>query len=319
MFADLVTGPLLRELRTVAGIGLRQMATRTAITVSYLSEVETGRKPVSPTVLNAYRTVLGDPTLGLAGVDVARLAATVADPTGAGSSSLKDVAVILDRSRRLDDAAGPQLVVPMARGLDGVARVLATENVGGPQGAALASEAARFRGWLELATGHPHTSDKAFGDSVILAEGAGDQSQLEHAMSFRAYGLRENGKLSAAIDLTEAALALRGTHPSLRVYDSYQLAKFLAAQGYAGDAIRQLRKADRAAEASHRTDPPEFAYWYSMGFWGLQRGRVLALAGEHRQARSEVVAGLDALPSADRAATWATKWRAVLDGGDVPA
>ncbi|AHH21377.1 putative transcriptional regulator [Nocardia nova SH22a] len=320
MFAEsVVAGPLLRELRTAAGIGLRVMATRTAFAAGYLSEVETGRKPVTDAVVCAYRKVLGDPTLGMPDVDVDRLAATVADPSGAGASSLEDITVILERSRRLEYSAGPGLVAPVARGLDGLARVLAAEHVAGTSGAALASEVARFRGWLELALGRPHSGDKALADSAELAEEAGDPSQLQHAMSFRAYGLREQGDLRSAIALTEEALKVPGTHPMLRVYDSYQLAKFHVARGEASAALRQLRRADRAAEATDELEPPSYGYWYSTGFWALQRGRVLWMAGAHDRGRQEVIDGLAALPGADRESTWAAKWRAAADGGDMPA
>lgn len=118
MFTDggSVSGGLLRELRTIAGISLRTMAARTCFTPGYLSLVETGGKPVTLAVLDAYRKVLGDPTLGLAGVDAERLAATVTDPTTAGQSSLEDVAVILERTRHLEDTAGAALVAPVVRG-----------------------------------------------------------------------------------------------------------------------------------------------------------------------------------------------------------
>lgn len=319
MFAkSAVTGSLLRELRTAAGIGLRTMASRTTFAASYLSEVETGQKAVTGAVVEAYRKLLGDATLGLPDVDVERLAATAADPAGAGASSLEDISAILERSRRLEDTAGPNLVIPMARGLDSLARVLAAENVAGTEGIALASEVSRFRGWLELATSHPHSSDKALADSVGLAEETGDQSQLAHAMSFRAYGLREAGNLTAAIDLTDVALAIIGTHPALRAYDFFQSAKFRALRGDESAALGQLRRADRAVDVADGLEPPPYGYWYSAGFFALQRGRVLWILGQRERARQEVVDGLAAM-GADREATWAAKWRAAADGADVPA
>ncbi|WP_280500451.1 helix-turn-helix domain-containing protein [Nocardia farcinica] len=86
-----VTGELLRELRCAAGIGLRRMAAQTHYTPSYLSLVETGRRPVTEGVLERYRAVLADPVLD--GVDVRRLGATVADPSGAGAAGVADLSV----------------------------------------------------------------------------------------------------------------------------------------------------------------------------------------------------------------------------------
>ncbi|MEV6768155.1 helix-turn-helix transcriptional regulator [Nocardia sp. NPDC051030] len=309
MFTDAapVTGPLLRELRTVAGIGLRQMAIRTAFAPSYLSMVETGTKPVTAPVLKAYRDILGDPVLGL-GVDVARLATP-------GATTLTDVETILARSRRLEDTAGAHLVVAMARGLDGLARVLAGHT---DTAAPLASETARFRGWLELASGHPHLANKALADSIVLADTTGDPSQRAHARSFRAYALREAGAPARALDLVDDALTIGAVHPMLRVYDLYARAKYLAALGDTAAALRALPKADRAAGHLDYRDPPPYSYWLTPGFLGLQRGRVLWIAGQRNGARGEVLAGLDALPPADREASWAGKWRAVADGADVP-
>lgn len=308
-----MTGPLLRELRTVAGIGLRAMAIRTSFTPSYLSMVETGQKPVTDVVVEAYRKVLGDPTLGLADVDVERLAASVADPSGAGRSSLADVSVMLERTRHLEDMVGATLVVPAIRGIDGVARALASERVGKAAGASLASEVTRYRGWLEHATGYRVLADKVLADAVDLAEFAGDGSQLAHAYSFRAYTARHTGDLAKAVDLTDAAIGVRGAHPILPVYDRYQHAELLAAKGEHTAAVRALRKADGAAEATEGIDLPAFGYWYVPGFWGVQRAVVLALLGRLSEATREATAGVEAMPPEFRGSGWLASMLANVD------
>jgi transcriptional regulator with XRE-family HTH domain len=308
-----VTGALLRELRTVAGLGLRQMAGRTCFTPSYLSMVECGQKPVTEPVIDAYRKVLGDPTLGLADVDVDRLAATVADPSGAGRSSLADVSVILERTRHLEDTVGSTLVVPVIRGIDGVARALAVERVGKAEGAAVASEVARYRGWLEHATGRRLLADKVLADAAELADAAGDGSQLAHAYSFRAYTARHTGDLAKAVDLTDAAIGVRDAHPILPVYDRYQRAELLAAKGDRAAAVRGLHRADRAAEAAEGIDLPAYGYWYVPGFWGVQRGVVLSLLGRGSEAVREASAGVDAMPAEFRGAGWLASMLADVD------
>ncbi|MFQ6331794.1 hypothetical protein ACLMAL_37540 [Nocardia sp. CWNU-33] len=109
-----------------------------AFTPGYLSMVERGRRPVTDAVISAYRTMLTDPTLGLSDVDVDRLAASTSHPDGAGTSSLIDVSVILERTRHLEDTVGATLVVPVIRGIDGVARALASKRAGGAAAAAIA-------------------------------------------------------------------------------------------------------------------------------------------------------------------------------------
>ncbi|MGW4328492.1 helix-turn-helix domain-containing protein [Nocardia sp. NPDC004573] len=306
MFTDggSVSGGLLRELRTLAGIGLRTMATRTCFTPGYLSLVETGNKPITTAVLDAYRRVLGDPTLGLAGVDPERLAATVTDPAAAGRSSLEDVSVILERTRHLEDSAGAALVAPVIRGIDGVARALAGERVGGASAAALASEVARYRGWLEHAVGSPHTANRALEHAVHLAEAAGDRDQLAHSVSFRAYTARHQGDTARAVALTDAAIAVDGAHPILGVYDRYQRAELLAVRREARQAGRALAAADKAAEAAAEVPLPSFGYWYTGGFWGVQRGIVLALLGRQADAVKEAEQGVAAMPAEHRTAGW---------------
>lgn len=300
-----VTGELLRELRELASVGLRRMAARTSFTPGYLSQVETGLKPVTPAVLDAYRAVLSDPALGLAEVDMARLQATLTDPASAGTSGLSDIAVILDRTRHLEDTVGSALVVDMVRGMDVAARALAGHRAGGSASAALASEVARYRGWLEHATGRGHVADKVLADATGLAEEAGDGSQLAHAHSFRAYTARHAGQLSKAVALTEAAISVSGAHPILGVYDRYQRAELLALQGDRRRAARALHQADAAAEAADGVDLPAYGYWYTAGFWGLERGVVLGAMGRWTDAAREADAGLAALPVDHRTAPWA--------------
>ncbi|WP_406230122.1 hypothetical protein [Nocardia sp. NBC_01009] len=54
------------------------------------------------------------------------------------------MSVILERTRHLEDTVGATLVVPVIRGIDRVARALASERAGGAAGAAIAAEAKRL-------------------------------------------------------------------------------------------------------------------------------------------------------------------------------
>lgn len=280
------------------------MAGRTCFTPGYLSLVETGRRPVTPAVLNAYRAVLDDPTLGLANVDPERLQATVTDPSAAGQSSLEDVAVILERTRHLEDVAGAELVTPVLQGIDRVARALAAERVGGSAAAGIASEVARYRGWLEHATGSPYVSNRALEDAARLAENAGDRSQLAHSYSFRAYTARHQGDTARAVALTDAAIGVDGAHPILRVYDRYQRAELLAVHRESRQAGKALALADKAAEEADGIELPSFGYWYTAGFWGVQRGIVLALLGRKADAVREASQGVVAMPAEHRSTGW---------------
>lgn len=53
-------GPTLRRLRLAAGVTLRRVAAAGKLSHGHLSLVELGRRPVTPSALNAYRKALGD-------------------------------------------------------------------------------------------------------------------------------------------------------------------------------------------------------------------------------------------------------------------
>ncbi|MFI6169033.1 helix-turn-helix domain-containing protein [Nocardia sp. NPDC051052] len=296
MFAESdVTGHLLRELRVVAGVGLRQMSGKTHYSPSYLSEIENGKRPVPAAVIAAYRDVLGnDPAL-----DVDRLTATIADPSSAGGSALEDITVILERTRRLEDQIGTALVIPAIRGIDGAARALVPAG-----GASLASEVATYRGWLEHVAGNFVLADKALTDAVQLAEEFGDASLIEHALSFLAYTAWHRGDTARALDVTDAAIRVPRAHPALGAYDRYQQAELLAAEGDHVRAVRALRRADKAAESTDSLDLPRHGYWYVEGFWAVQRGVVLSLLGRESEAVREATAGVATLPPEFQHSEW---------------
>lgn len=299
-----VAGALLRELRTAAGIGLRTMAIRTAFSASYLSEVELGHKAVTEAILEGYRKVLGDPAIGLSDIDVERLAAASADPSGAGASAVDDIAVILDRTRHLEDTAGAEFVLPLARGLDRLSRALATDSTGGPQVAGLASEAAGYRAWLEYSAGNVHISNAVFEDSIQLADFACDPSRLAHARCLRSYTARSQGDIQRALDLTEAAAAVEGAHPVLGVYARHQRAEFLAVRGDKRQAVKALAVAAQASDDADGTDMHSSIYWYDPPFQALHRGVVLSALGRTEDGMREAMQGLEAMPPAHRAAPW---------------
>ncbi len=297
----------------VAGIRLRRMAGRTSFTPGYLSLVETGQRPVTATVLEAYRSVLCDPVLGLDAVDLERLGSTVGHPSSAGRAGLADLTVVLERTRHLEDVAGAASVVQLVRGMDTTARTLARHRAGGSASASLASEVACYRGWLEQTTNRGHLADRILGDAVKLAEDGDDPSQLAHARSFRADTARHNGDLRRAVDLTESAIAVTRAHPILGVYDRFQRAELLALQGDRRRAARALKHADAAAAATEGIDLPSFGYWYTPGFWGLERGIVLAAMGNMADAIREAEDGYAALPDGHKGTDWARSMLTQID------
>lgn len=273
-----MTGQVLRELRTIAGIGLRRMADRTHWSAAYLSQIENGTRPVPAAVVAAYREVLGgDPVAG-------RLEVAIADPSGVG---VADVAVILERTRHLEDQIGASAVAPVVRGMDSLARALDNR---------MGSEVSRYRGWIEHTLGYRATADKVLADATALAQ---DGPQRAHALSFRSLVARHNGELAKAIDLADAGLAEDGVHPALRTFDRYWRGELLARRGENRAAAKAI-----APDSTESDELPPGGYWYTPGFLAVQRGLVLACMGRKADGIEEASQGLAQMPEAHRAADW---------------
>lgn len=314
----MVTGEQLRQLRESERIGLRRLAARTLYSPSYLSMIETGSRPVTPDVITVYQQALGvsldDEDVNrrsmlklsaVALVDGDRLRAASANPAGAGRSAVADLRLVVDAIRHIEDEIGGASVLPIIRGIDTTTQSLAGERSPGRRAGVLAAEVARYRGWLELDTGNPTQADHCLDIAADLAQEFDDPTQVAHSRSFRAYSARRQGNISLAGKLTDAALTVRGVHPILTVYDRYQRAELHALAGEVRQAEKALIVADKAAGRAAEVELPDFGYWYTPGFWGFERGIVLAASGQRSAAVREASQGLAELPPGHASTGWA--------------
>nr|WP_255356909.1 helix-turn-helix domain-containing protein [Kibdelosporangium sp. MJ126-NF4] len=289
----------MRSARMAAGLSLAKMAERAHYSKTLLAYLENGERTILPEHVRAYERVLE--------VDLERLAAIAIRPTRVDLTSLSHIASILGATRRLEDTVGPALVRPTVRGLRDLSLAAVHEARGGLDRAtkSLASEVSQYLGWLELANGNRQAADQNLDRAIALAEQAENPDRLFHGLSFRAYAAQVHKRGSEASDYAEAASRVRGTHPRLRTYGEYDRARVLAETGERGAAQRRLVFADRMAVAASTEQPPSSGYWYTDGFWGLERGHVLGILGYEKQARREAEDGFSALPKAHRGTDWA--------------
>lgn len=306
-------GVMLRAAREAAGLGLREIARRTHYSAAYLSLIESGKRPVPAAVVAAYETALGS--------DLERLTSLTKSPASVDTTALSDVAVMLSAMRRIEDTTGPLAVLPAVQGMSTMAETFADQarTRAAKRAAAIASEIDQYRGWLEHATGADTASKRSLRKAVELAQESRDPDRLVHGLSFTAYVDLQRGDQTEAAALSDAALAVRAAHPLIRVFEHFQRARIHALNAEPRDAQHRLVIADRAAESAAGQDRPDAGYWYTPGFFGLQRARVLRTLGHTDRARHEVRTAVNALPPEHRHTEWAAKWRMAADGQtDVP-
>ncbi|MEV6319848.1 helix-turn-helix transcriptional regulator [Nocardia sp. NPDC051787] len=290
-------GALLRSAHEAAGISLRAMAERTYYSKAYLSLIETGQRPIPAGVAAAYERVLG--------ADLDRLTAAARTPASVDSAALSDVAVVLAATRRIEDAAGAVTVLPAVHGISAMTEAFAREaRTARTEAAALASEVTQYRGWLEHAIGADAAARRSLGTAVSLAKESRDPDRLAHSLGFLGYVTVSSGNYSEVIALSDAALAVRDAHPTIRAYGRMRRAELLAARGEASEAQRALAMADTATEAADGIEPPASMYWWSPGFGAVQHGGVLALMGHTTKAIEEATHGLAAMPAEHLRTEW---------------
>lgn len=290
-------GVVLRAAREAAGVSLRAMTERTFYSKSYLSQIETGQRPVPAGVVAAYQRVLG--------ADLGRLDAVAHTPAGVDSAALSDVSAILAATRRIEDGAGAVAVLPAARGIATMAESFAREarNVREPA-AALASEIVQYRGWLEHAIGGDATARRTTTVAVGLAQQSGDPDRLAHSLGFLGYVTTSTGDYDEMLALSDAAVAVRGGHPIVRAYSLMRRAELLAAYGESREAQRTLSAADETVARADGMESPASLYWWTPGFGGVQRAGVLAELGYTSEAAEEAAAGLTEMPAEHRRSEW---------------
>ncbi|WP_280495623.1 helix-turn-helix domain-containing protein [Nocardia asiatica] len=290
-------GAVLRAAREAVGISLRGMAERTYYGKTYLSLIETGQRPVPAGVVAAYERVLG--------ADLGRLTAVARTPASVDTAALSDVAVMLAATRRIEDVAGAVTVLPAVRGMSAMTEAFAREaRTARNEAASLASEVTQYRGWLEHAIGADATARRSLSVAVSLAEEARDPDRLAHSLGFLGYVTMSAGNHGEVVALSDAALAVRDAHATVKAYGRMRRAELLAAHGEAREAQRALTMADAAAEAADGIAPPASMYWWSPGFGAVQRGVVLSLLGHTAEAVEEATHGLGAMPAEHRRSEW---------------
>ncbi|MFC7340449.1 helix-turn-helix domain-containing protein [Saccharopolyspora griseoalba] len=176
----MIAGESLRAAREAAGLSLTRMAQRTHLSKSYLSMVETGKRPEATEVTEAYEQVLGV-AVRRAPADPVRIAHEwlVGDsPVGThlgsgrliGESLVREIEQRVIELRHLDDVVGHLNLLPaVTRELDDASRLLHEARFPDELGRRLGivvGELAQLAGWIASDAGRCAEARRPYLDGV---------------------------------------------------------------------------------------------------------------------------------------------------------
>ncbi len=313
-------GAELRQLRTVAGVSLRQLASRALSSRGHLHDIEAGRR--QPTVDLAERLDLalnsGDRLTSL--IRVAPPSDELADhlahlqehPRRVEPAALAALADILAAHRRLEDSVGAAAVLPAVRVQLTFVTDLTIEARGGLRVRLMdvAAQWAQFGGWLNAAAGHPRVAGRWYSAALDWGTEAGNPDMIATVLSMRGHLAWQHRRPGPLIGLSAAALR-QPASPGVRALAAQQEARGHALIGAASTAIGLLDQAvDLATQANEAPErEPPWIYFHSLDYLSMQRGLTYRLLGDNAQAVEHLRTGLHGLPPSAKGAVWTVPYR----------
>ncbi|WP_017972808.1 helix-turn-helix domain-containing protein [Actinopolyspora halophila] len=314
-------GQALRRLRALAGFSQPQLARQAHISQSSLSRYESDRQAVDVSMARRLDELLGsdrelatlaDPTNGLLTPDdQQRLARGLEQPHRIDAATVTALAEVLAAQRRLDDTLGPEPLIPtvMAQ-VDTVTGLL--RQAGGPHQRALAdvgAEYVQFAGWLHAEARRDRDAVRLLDDAERVADEIGNGVLAAQAANFKGYLARQRGNSRGIVRWFLAEHHTPGAHLAQQVGAAAQ-----AAQGYAeldqvDSALRLLDTAGKMIDTAARDEPPQTAYWLTPTFHRLNFGLAHLSLNDYAAAADHLGAGLDGLPTDQRAGEWTFEYR----------
>lgn len=253
------TGAQLRVARNAAGVSLRTMAARTNFSKGHLSNVEAGRRTVTPDVVLAYERALGDAVdrrgllTGMAATMVASTA--VAELIRAGfTAALHGGGSVESWLARVDEYG--QLY--MTSGAEQLQQRLAADLVVLQQhldAAPLWGAAARLLTTFGKTTGDSDEAVSWYRLATTAADRSGDDRVRVWVRGRAALALAyEGARLPTAVELADQALAIDDTPSPGRLTALVARAQAAAVHGDRANALRLLDDARRVFDVAGSHD-----------------------------------------------------------------
>ncbi|AYF76424.1 XRE family transcriptional regulator [Nocardia yunnanensis] len=262
-------GSILRSAREAAGIGLREMARRTHFAASYLSLIETGRRPVTVEVVTAYERTLGRDAIvgGVANDDGLATLEWMRRVSGSdiGSGNLERLEAAVDDLAAAYPTTRPdQLLAQVDQYLGLAARMM--------DGKKTLAEYRRLVvavGWMSLLAGTCQIDlglPLAAAGRLRLARAIGDEAGHPEIVGWcletSAWSRLIARDYAAAVELSRAAQAVAPDTSSAHIQATAQEGRALARLGDRGGTYDALRRVARLVAGLRTPDRPEHHFRY---------------------------------------------------------
>jgi hypothetical protein len=244
--------------------------------------------------------------------DWQRMTFAACHPRRVDTATVGALTDVLAATRRVEDRIGSAGVLPSIQAHRGLAASLladARSPIRNRLGS-LTGELHQYLGWLLAETGHLEQARVELDAALALGVEFDDPALTSLALSFKGHLAWMVGNPHGVIALSSAARRDTRVFIAQHAFNAHQEARGWAMACERGEVDRALAHADTLAERAltRQADTPPSLYWYSSGFFTLQRGLTWHTLGDTRvaaRAATELTNGLHELPTAERDSEWA--------------
>lgn len=325
----------MRMLRHARGLSLKELYRLAHVSVSTLSEYESGRRRPSAEMAQTLDVALdadgqlADMVAETPRTETVEEAEEAADRVGYAldaprvidGRAVHALAATLAAHRRADDDADPLLLLPAVNaGLAQVQRLAMEAR--GPHAHALrvvAAEWLQFTGWLHAQARHDAQAVRLLRDSADQAIQLGVPNLACQAWGFRGYLERQRGVPARITRAFQTAAELPGISRLHRVDAMLNTVHGLGLLGEKRQALDLLGQADDLTTSADGDEVDPAAYWLSPTWLRIPMGMAYLGLGRAGDAAENLREGLGALPGGWQRAEWAGEYRDALARAEAAA
>jgi tetratricopeptide (TPR) repeat protein len=201
-----------------------------------------------------------------------------------------------------DNLFGPAAVIPAVEAHIQTIQHL-REGRGGADDRALLqmrAQFAEFAGWLHQDAGQWQTAQYWLDRALEWSHAVTDVPMTTYILARKSQLAGDMGDSASAVDLAGAAAIMAPPHSRLRAVAPTYAAHGYALAGEAADSLRALDDARAVVEHLDEAPPSQWAPWLDHAYIDVQRGRCLAILGDHGQAVGVFQQAIRDLPAAYR-------------------